>query len=104
MLNNVVLVGRVQNLQKEFKDGKEILNLHLVIPRALKNSEGIYENDIITIELFDNIAKNTENYVGINDLIGVKGRLANLNGLDNTKIIADRVTFLSSKGGVNNDN
>jgi single-stranded DNA-binding protein len=96
MLNQVVLVGRVQNLQKEFKDGKEMLNLRMIIPRTTKNADGVYENDIITITLFDSIAKNTEDYVGINELIGVKGRLANLNGIENTKVIAEKITFLSS--------
>lgn len=102
MLNQVVLVGRVQNLQKEFKDGKDKAKVILAVGRNYKNTDGIYETDFISIDLWDNMAQNILEYCKIGDVIGIKGFLETEFG--NIVVKASKVTFLSSKGGVNNDN
>ena len=98
MLNQIVLVGRlVQDPEiKELENGNKVTNITLAIPRSYKNSDGIYETDFIDCVLWNGIAENTSEYCKKGDIIGVKGRLQRLSG-DELQVIAERVTFLSSK-------
>jgi len=98
MLNQVVLVGRISSIiPKEMSDGKKVAQVVVSCQRAYKNEEGEYETDLITIYLFNGIAENTMEYCKVGDIIGVKGRIESyMNGM---KVIADKVSFLSSKSG-----
>ena len=110
MLNQVVLVGRLTRnpeLQKGEK-GKQYMLVTLAIPRSFKNSSGEYETDFVDCILWDGVAKSTSSYCHKGDIVGVKGRIQSrvIEQEDGTKryftdIIAERVTFLSSKA---NDN
>lgn len=96
MLNQTLMVGRIVDtpvLVEE--DGKKFTILKLSVPRSFKNDEGEYENDVIPVKLLNSIAETTVEYTKQGDLVGVKGRLeATPEGL---KVVADKVTFLSSK-------
>ena len=97
MLNQIILVGRLaEELElKELENGEKIAKVILAIPRLYKNEDGIYETDFIPLTLLGNIASNASEYCQKGDLVGVKGRIENNNtGLE---IIADKVTFLSSR-------
>ncbi len=105
MLNQIVLVGRLTRDITVNKSGKgnKVATLSLAIPRSFKNSEGVYETDFIDCVLFDNIADNTSEYCKKGDIVGIKGRVqSRVVEKDNekeylTEIIAEKVTFLSSK-------
>lgn len=101
MLNQVVMVGRLTSDPeiKEVEDGKKMCYITLAIPRSYKNFDGEYETDFITTKLLDNIATNTTEYCKKGDIVGVKGRVQNVKEDDEYKIeiIAEKVTFLSSK-------
>lgn len=106
MLNQLVLVGRlVQDPEvKELEDGKKVTNITVAIPRAFKNAEGSYDTDFIDCVLWNGIAEHTSDYCHKGDVIGIKGRLQNLEyeKEDGTKVyksqvVAERVTFLSAK-------
>ncbi len=107
MLNQVVLVGRLVKepiLQKTDKN-KQFMLITLAIPRSFKNSVGEYETDFVDCILWDGVAKSTSEYCHKADIVGVKGRIQSRNVEDNdgnkkyyTDIIAERVTFLSTKG------
>ena len=96
MLNQVVLVGRVvYEIEVQKNDsGKKYAMLTLAVPRSFKNMEGTY----------DTIAENTGLYCHKGDIVGVKGRLQSRNIEKNKKketimeVIAEKVTFLTSKG------
>ena len=106
MLNQVVLVGRLTedpNLAQTEK-GNPVLNVNLAVSRPFKNSDGIYETDFIRCTLWNGIAENTSEYCKKGDVIGVKGRLQTHNYVDKegnkrntSEVIAERITFLSSK-------
>ena len=105
MLNQIVLVGRLTRditVNKSDK-GNKVATLSLAIPRSFKNSEGVYDTDFIDCVLFDSIADNTSEYCKKGDIVGVKGRVqSRVVEKDNekeylTEIIAEKVTFLSSK-------
>ncbi len=106
MLNQAVLVGRiVQNPElRETENGNKIANITLAVPRSFKNSNGEYETDFISCVLWKGVAENTVEYCRKGDLVGLKGRIqtrvAELE--DNQKrqyveVVAEKVTFLSSK-------
>ena len=105
MLNQIVLVGRLVKdpVLKETEQGKKRSFITLAIPRSFKNAEGSYDTDFIDCILWDGIAKNTAEYCKKGDVIGVKGRLQSRKyEMDNTtkfviEVIAEKVTFLSSK-------
>lgn len=105
MLNQVVIVGRlianpeIKNLELE----KSVSNITLAVPRVYKNENGEYDTDFIDCELWNTVAINTADYCKKGDIIGVKGRIKidyyDKDGISVkvTKIVAEKVTFLSSK-------
>lgn len=96
MLNQVIMVGRLTEAP-EVKEEKAYITL--AIPRSFKNANGFYDTDFISCVLFNDIATNTAEYCRKGDIIGVKGRLQSQETEDKriTQIIAEKVTFLSSK-------
>ena len=105
MLNQIVLVGRLTRDISVNKSGKgnKVATISLAIPRSFMNSEGVYDTDFIDCVLFDSIADNTSEYCKKGDIVGIKGRVQSrvVEKEDKkeylTEIIAEKVTFLSSK-------
>ena len=103
MLNQVILVGRLTHdivLEKckdkdKFQEGKNYAVITLAIPRSIKNSEGEYDTDFISVIAYDNIAANTAEYVAQGDIVGIKARAAKSSQDLELQIIAEKVTFLS---------
>ena len=95
MLNQLVSVGRIVEWTEE-KDGEIILKIS--VGRPYKNEDGIYENDIIPVILRNHLVEALNDYCNKGDLVGVKARVES-DG-ENVKIIADKLTFLSSKKDV----
>lgn len=106
MLNQVVLVGRLTDdlTITEKENGKKVTTLILAVQRAYKNSEGIYETDFIKCTLWNAVAASTSEYCKKGDIVGIKGRIQ-VNSYEDkegtrkfsTEVIAEKVTFLSSK-------
>ena len=106
MLNQVVLVGRLtSDLEaKETESGKKVVSLTLAVPRSYKNMDGEYDTDFLDVVLWDTIAENTVEYCRKGDMVGIKVRLqASTYETEDgskrkvTEVVAERVTFLSSK-------
>lgn len=105
MLNQVVIVGRlVREVEIKEEEGKKKGIITIACPRSYKNENGEYETDFIDCVLWNMVAENTADYCKKGDVIGIKGRLQTINieNQDDTKnkiteVIAEKVTFLSSK-------
>lgn len=110
MLNQIVLVGRLVSDPeiKETESGKKVSNITLAVPRSYKNHNGIYETDFIPVTLWNGIAQNTAEYCKKGDMVGIKGRMESSITTDDgqtidenkkmkLRVIAERVTFLSSR-------
>ncbi len=105
MLNQAVLVGRiVQTPELKDTDKGKVANITLAVPRSFKNSNGEYDTDFISCVLWKGIAESTVEYCKKGDLVGVKGRIQTRDvELDDethkkyVEVIAEKVTFLSSK-------
>ena len=105
MLNQIILVGRLTrdiNVHKSDK-GVKVATISLAIPRSFKNMDGNYDTDFVDCVAFDGVAENTSEYCGKGDIVGVKGRVQSRTIEKEGKteylmeIIAEKVTFLSSK-------
>ena len=84
--------------------GVKVATISLAIPRSFKNMEGGYDTDFIDCIAFDSIAENTKEYCEKGDIVGIKGRIQtrDVELEDEThkkyvEVIAEKVTFLSSK-------
>ncbi len=101
MLNQTVLVGRLtQDLKEEFNENeKKTFTATLAVPRNYKNIDGEYDTDFIPIALTDNIGNNVFEYCKKGDLLGIKGRIESYQEDEKNiiRLIAEKVTFLSSK-------
>lgn len=105
MLNQLVVVGRLTKNPEviETENGKRVSNIAIAVPRNFKNEKGEYDTDFIEVTMWNSIAENTAEYCRKGDIVGVKGRIQ----VDNyekdgerksvQKVIAEKVTFLSSK-------
>lgn len=106
MLNQIVLVGRLVKTPEVIstESGKSMTYLTLAIPRSFKNADGEYDTDFIDCVLWNTVAKTTSEYCKQGDLIGIKGRVQSRmvededgNNYKKIEIVAEKVTFLSSK-------
>ena len=106
MLNQIVLVGRLVATPevKELENEKNVANITVAVPRSYKNSEGQYDTDFVSCVLWKGIAESTVSYCKKGDLVGVKGHIQTRKYEDSdevihnvTEVIAEKVTFLSSK-------
>lgn len=101
MLNQVICVGRlVRDIElNEDENGKKNATITLAVSRPFKNEQGMYDTDFIDAIINNVVASQTAEYCKKGDVIGVRGRLQSKME-DNKRImyiVADKVTFLSSK-------
>lgn len=102
MLNQIVLVGRlVEDVKLNEKNNLGIATI--AVPRCFKNSYGVYECDYIPILLTERTGELSSKYVKKGDLVGIKGRVQKAKDED-LKIVAEKVTFLSRKREVEDEN
>ncbi|MCR5224145.1 MAG: single-stranded DNA-binding protein [Bacilli bacterium] len=113
MHNMVYLIGRLTQdpETKTYEDGKEKLTINLAVQRSFKNEDGIYETDYLRCVLWNALAEHTCEYCKKGDLVGVKGRIQTRSYEDDeenikyiTEIIVDKISFLASAKGKENDN
>lgn len=104
MINMVMLVGRLVQEPEiiERENGLKVSRVTLAVNRKFKSSDGTYHTDFIDCVLWNNFAKNVNEYCKKGDLIGVRGRLQvetyEKDGIKrkNVEVIAENITFLSS--------
>lgn len=89
MNNMVCLIGRLSTDVNE-KDSK----ITLAVQSSIKNEEGIYDTYFIDVLLYEQMLKNTLEYVKKGDLVAIKGRLIIKN--NELKVVADKLSFLTS--------
>ncbi len=112
MMNQFFGLGRLVEdpTVETTESGKQMTRVPIAVQRSYKNAEGEYDTDFFDVVLWNNIATNTSEYCHKGDLIGVKGRLeSNTYETENGEkkksvyIVADRITFLSSKKSKENE-
>jgi len=91
MMNQIVLVGRLENIEFD----NDYAHITLRCPRPSRNEAGIYDSDSLCCIFKLNNSVNLREVCNIDDVIGIKGRLENKDG--NLIVKAEKLTFLSSK-------
>lgn len=86
-MNNVTLVGRITSIA----EGVIVIK----VSRNYKNEVGEYEVDQIPVYLGE-LAEQIREYCPIDSIVGVKARITRQDH-EEVKIVADKVTFLSSR-------
>ena len=108
MVNQIILVGRIARAPetKVTENGKKYATLTLAVPRNYKNVNGEYDTDFLDCTLWSAVAESTSEYCDTGDMIGVKGRVqtrtyenAEKEKRYVTEVVAEKVTFLSSRRG-----
>ena len=106
MMNNFFGVGRLvaDPEVKESENGKKYSNFTIAVQRSYKNADGVYDADFLDVVAFGPMAETTSEYCKKGDIIGIKGRVEtssyeNEDGekKKSTQIVADRISFISSK-------
>ena len=103
-MNNVLtLVGRLVSNVETKEDEKNTM-IVLAVNRNYKSADGTYDTDFIDVELWGNMVTYVGDYCYKGDIIGVRGRLETYYTEDEDgtrrkhhKVVAEKVTFLSSK-------
>ena len=90
MLNQIVLVGTL----KEIKAVGDIKVLVLDVERNFKNTEGVYEHDLINVAAMNTLAEYAEN-IGIGSLVGIKGRLASNDEV--VTVVCEKISVLTAE-------
>ena len=90
MMNQVIMVGRIVKIESEDRTF-----VTMAVTRQFKNSDGEYETDFIPVMLLGTVSETTLEYCKKGDIIGIRGRVQMEEG--KIVLVADRVTFLSSK-------
>lgn len=108
MNNNVILIGRlidtpIIDYVGVDKDKKHT-RITIAVGRNYKGVNGEYETDFIDVEIYGLVAETTCEYCRKGDVIGVRGRLETIIYTDENEnkhkkmiVVADKITFLSSK-------
>ena len=98
MINQVTIVGQITTIGNFDKNRDKYGIINVAVPRAYKNIEGVYETDFVSVEVPKNTMYNCIEFVKKGDIIGIKGRIEGVleNNISNLKIVAEKVTFLSS--------
>lgn len=106
MLNQLIIVGRlVKDPElRTTENGNKVTNITLAVSRSYKNIDGEYDTDFIPCVLWKGTAENTSQYCKKGDLVAIKGSLQSrfYDKEDGTRnyvieVVADKVTFLSTK-------
>lgn len=106
MLNQLVLVGRITYNPETIilEDGRKTLKFQIAVPRAFKNQEGVYDTDFVNVTTWEGLTVAVENYLTKGMLVAVKARvqswqydLGNDKKLNMLEVIAERISYLSSK-------
>ena len=95
-MNQLIIVGKLtENPEIKEVKNKKVGIINVAVQRPYKNDEGIYETDFIDCVLWEGVATNVCEYCHKGDVVGIKGKLQSEDGI--LKVVAEKVTFLSSK-------
>ena len=99
MLNQFTLVGRITSDPQinEVENGRKETIIKIAVSRAYKNELGFYDTDFFPITLYNKMAETTCEYCRKGDIIGIKGMMQTKE--NNIILLAEKVSFLSSKAG-----
>lgn len=103
MINTFIIEGKLKEISdlKETEKGIKYAHIILSVERNYRNSEGLYDEDLIEIELWRGIAEVCSENSKLNDYVSIQGRIQSSQLKTNEgksflayKFIAEKVSFL----------
>ena len=103
MINTFIVEGKLKEISdlKETEKGIKYAHIILSVERNYRNSEGLYDEDLIEIELWRGIAEVCSENSKLNDYVSIQGRIQSSQLKTNEgksflayKFIAEKVSFL----------
>ena len=88
MFNQLFLLGKIKNMKNIDKN-----ELEIEVKRNYKNTDGIFEKDCFKCNLWIAISKKISLNCKEGDLVAIKGRLVDDNGVCN--ILAEQIILLN---------
>lgn len=105
-MNLIAFVGKIVEVPaiRTSSLGNKFATMTIRVPRNFANSEGVYEQDDVTLTLWKGIAETACNVASVGDQVAVKGRLQShtFEGKDGLQhrsydLIAEYVSFLKKE-------
>lgn len=101
-MNVFSVAGKISNMPvlKETTTGLKTCELALSVQRNFPNSEGVYENDDMIIEVWRGLAETVSSTCKVGDYVGISGRIHSRKYQKEDKVylnygfIAEKVDFL----------
>lgn len=101
-MNLFCIVGKIEELPtlKQTTNGIKTCNVVLRVERPFANSEGIYESDLISVEVWRGLAETLCSTSAVGNLLAVKGRIVSRiyekedRKYYNYAFIAEKIDFL----------
>lgn len=112
-MNKVLLIGRLTRdpETRQTASGNVGVNFTIAVNRNFKNRDGVIEADFIPVVCWSRQAESISKYCFKGSQVSVEGRMQvrNYDAQDGTKryvteVVADRVEFLTPKGGAGSSN
>ena len=108
-MNLFCIVGGIEELPslKETATGVKTCSVMMKVDRPFANSEGIYEQDLIQVEVWRGLAETLCARTHVGDCLAIKGRIASRRydkedkTYYNYAFVAEKIDFLSKKLGIN---
>lgn len=104
MINTFIIEGKLKEISevKETEKGVKFAHIILSVERNFRNSEGIYDEDLIEVELWRGIAEICCENSKLDDYLSIQGRIQSAQLKTNEgkpfiayKFIAEKVSFLN---------
>lgn len=94
MLNQILLIGKIKNIQKNIKiSSKEFIKVSLVVQRNYKNFNGQFDCDLINLFFWKDILASHRQLLINNNFVAIKGRVENHNGKE--LLIGELITLVN---------
>ncbi len=95
MMNQIILIGTVASFPVRGEDDYVRARFTIEVERPYRTPDGQTITDVFTVILWRGCAEIITQRHGIGEMVAVKGRLENNDGV--VEILAERVSFISEK-------
>ena len=94
MFNQIVIVGRIEDLQADYSEDRLNGTIRIAVQREYPESNNEYQTDHFNVRLWRGMVETLrENYYS-GDLIGINGRIQTEEDTGTALIIAEKVTLI----------
>ena len=94
MFNQIILVGRISDLQADYSQDRLNGCVTIAVERAFAESNGEYLTDYFDIQLWRGMVETLRDDYRPGDLIAVNGRIQNDGSKEKLQLIAEKISLI----------